>query len=277
MQVAFATRPASAANPNEDFVGATPQTIVVLDGASVPPGMETGCQHGTPWYVTQLGAAMLHRSLTRRDQALTDMLAEAIEEVSTLHADLCDLDHPGTPSAAVALLRERPDIVEHLVLADCTIVLDLYSGIEAISDDRIDHVTPAERAALRQYSTSSSPRYAEPLSRLVSAQRERRNRSGGFWVASNDPNAAHQAIIGSTPREQLRRAAVMTDGAACLVDRFHLATWSEFLSVLERQGPSALIDRVRDAEVSDPEGKRWRRSKQHDDATIAICGFKPEL
>jgi hypothetical protein len=69
----------------------------------------------------------------------------------------------------------------------------------------------------------------------------------------------------------------MTDGAACLVDRFHLATWSEFLAVLERQGPSALIDRVREAEVSDPEGKRWRRSKQHDDATIAICRLEPEL
>jgi hypothetical protein len=277
MQVAFATRPASATNPNEDFIGATPQTIVVLDGASVPPGMETGCQHGTPWYVTQLGAAMLHRSLTRPDQALADMLAEAIEEVSTLHADRCDLGHPGTPSAAVAVLRERPDTVEHLVLADCTIVLDRSSGIEAISDDRISHVTPAERAALRQHPTSSEPRYAEPLSRLVSAQREQRNRPGGFWVASNDPNAARQAIIGSTPRQQLRRAAVLTDGAACLVDHFHLSTWSEALAVVERQGPSALIDRVRDAEVTDPECKRWRRSKQHDDATVVMCRFEPEL
>ncbi len=277
MQVAFATRPASAADPNEDFIGATPQTIVVLDGAGVPSGMETGCRHGTPWYVTQLGAAMLHRSLTRLDQTLIDMLAEAIEEVSTLHADLCDLAHPGTPSAAVALLRERRDIVEHLVLADCTIVLDRISGIEAISDDRIDHVAPVERAVLRQYPTSLSPRSAEPLSRLVSAQRERRNRPGGFWVASSDPSAAHQAIIGSTPQEQLRCAAVMTDGAACLVDHFQLATWSEFLAVLERQGPSALIDRVRDAEASDPEGQRWRRSKQHDDASIAICQFKAEL
>src|SRR6266545_703646 len=181
MQVAFATRPASAATPNEDFIGATTQTIVVLDGASVPPGMETGCQHGTVWYVTQLGAAMLHRSLTRPDQALADMLAEAIEEVSTLHADLCDLGHPGTPSAAVALLRERRDTVDHLVLADCTVVLDRSSGIEAISDDRIGRVASAERAALRQYPTSSSPQYAEPLSRLVTAQRERRNRPGGFW------------------------------------------------------------------------------------------------
>jgi hypothetical protein len=277
MKVAIATRPASAAEPNEDFIAATPQAVVVLDGAGVPQGMETGCWHGTAWYVTQLGMAVFCRLIARSGQPLTDALAEAIEEVAALHSDTCDLAHPGTPSAAVALLRERPDTVEHLVLADCTIVLDRSSGIEAICDDRIDRVARAERAAFRQYPSSTGPRYAEPLSRVVSAQREQRNRLGGFWVASNDPNAAHQAISGTTPRDHLRRAAVMTDGAANLVDRFQLATWPEVLSLLERRGPSALIDRVRGAEASDPEGKRWRRSKTHDDATVAICRFDPEL
>jgi hypothetical protein len=273
MKVAIATRPASAVEPNEDFIAATPQAIVVLDGAGVPQGMETGCWHGTAWYVTQLGMVAFCRLIARPDLPLADALAEAIDEVADLHADTCDLAHPGTPSAAVALLRERPDTVEHLVLADCTIILDRSGEIEAISDDRIDHVASAERAAFRQYATSTGPRYAEPLSRLVSAQREQRNRPGGFWVASNDPNAAHQAIVGTTPRDQLRRAAVMTDGAANLVDRFRLATWPEVLSLLERRGPGALIDRVRGAEASDPEGKRWRRSKQHDDATVAVCRF----
>ncbi len=276
MKVAFATRPASAASPNEDFIAAAPQTIVVLDGAGVPPGMETGCVHGTPWFVTQLGAAVLHRSFTQPDQALADTLADAIAEVAALHADRCDLSHPGTPSAAVALLRDHADTVESLVLADCTIVLDRSGGIEAICDDRIDHVALAERAALEQHPTGAGAAHVEALSRLISAQREHRNRSGGFWVASNEPKAAHQAIIGTTPRARLRRAAVMTDGAARLVDRFHMATWPEVLALLERQGPSALIDRVRGAEDSDPERRRWRRSRQHDDATIAVCRFEPE-
>ncbi|HZD01160.1 MAG TPA: protein phosphatase 2C domain-containing protein [Actinomycetes bacterium] len=277
MQVAFATRPASPAEPNEDFIGATPHSIVVLDGAGVPPGMETGCVHGTTWFVTQLGAALLHRSFTRPDWSLADTLADAIDEVAGLHADGCDLAHPGTPSATVAMLRERADAVEHLVLADSTIVLDRAGAIETICDNRIAHVARAERAALQQWPTGAGPHYIEPISQLVSTQREHRNRPGGFWVASTDPTAAHEAIVGSTPRDQLRRAAVMTDGAAQLVDDFHLVTWPEVLSVLERQGPSALIDRVRGAEDSDPDRKRWRRSKQHDDATVAICRFKPQL
>jgi hypothetical protein len=275
MKVALATRPASAAGPNEDFIAATPQTIVVLDGAGVPAGMETGCVHGTAWFVTQLGAALLFRSLARPDLGLADTLAAAIEEVAGLHADHCDLAHAGTPSAAVALLRERSDTVEHLVLADCTIVLDRSGGIEAIRDDRIAHFALAERAALERLPGGEGTLAIEALSRLVSARREHRNRPGGFWVASSEPAAANEAIVGATPREQLRRAAVMTDGAARLVDFFQLATWPEVVSLLERQGPSALIDRVRGAEDSDPARRRWRRSRQHDDASVAICHFRP--
>jgi hypothetical protein len=278
MKVAIATRPASAAEPNEDFIAATPQAVAVLDGASIPPDLETGCQHGTPWFVTELGMALLCRLTGRSPRTLADALAEAIEEVAAIHADTCDLNHPGTPSAAVALLREQADTIEYLVLADCTVVLDCSGEIEAITDDRIDHVAQAERAAaLRLYQASSGAQYAEPLSRLVSVQRAHRNRPDGFWVASTDPTAAYQAIVGSRPRDQLRRAAIMTDGAANLVDRFQLATWPEVLSLLERRGPSVLIDRVRGAEASDPQGKRWRRSKQHDDATVAICRFDPEV
>lgn len=275
MKVALATRPASAASPNEDFIAATPQTIVVLDGAGVPAGMETGCVHATAWFVTQLGAALLFRSLARPDLALADTLADAIEEVAGLHADHCDLTHAGTPSAAVALLRERSDAVEHLVLADCTIVLDRSGGIESIRDDRIAYFALAERAALELPPTGPDADSIEPVARLVSAQREHRNRPGGFWVASSDPVAAREAIVGTTPRDQLRRAAVMTDGAARLVDCFQLATWPEVMSLLERQGPGILIDRVRGAEDSDPERRRWRRAKQHDDASVAICQFRP--
>ena len=37
-------------------------------------------------------------------------------DVAALHADTCDLGHPGSPSATVAILREQPDAVDCLVL-----------------------------------------------------------------------------------------------------------------------------------------------------------------
>lgn len=65
----------------------------------------------------------------------------------------------------------------------------------------------------------------------------------------------------------------MTDGAARLVERYQLATWLDALDLVDQHGPSALIDQVREAELTDPHGRQWPRGKDHDDATIALCYF----
>jgi hypothetical protein len=66
-------------------------------------------------------------------------------------------------------------------------------------------------------------------------------------------------------------AAVLSDGATRLVDRFSLLDWTDFLGILAEQGPEAIITQVRAAEASDPDGQRWPRGKRHDDASAAFC------
>jgi hypothetical protein len=41
------------------------------------------------------------------------------------------------------------------------------------------------------------------------------------------------------------------------------------VEVLAEQGPDAIIQQVRAAERSDPDGRRWPRGKRHDDASAA--------
>ena len=64
-----------------------PGLAVVLDGLSAPDGTGTGCRHGTPWYVSQLGPRLLTLAA---DPAcsLVDALAEAIRQVAGLHPGL---------------------------------------------------------------------------------------------------------------------------------------------------------------------------------------------
>jgi hypothetical protein len=57
----------------------------------------------------------------RADRSPADSLAQAITDVAALHADTCDLDHPASPSATVAILQEQPEAVDCLVLGDTTI------------------------------------------------------------------------------------------------------------------------------------------------------------
>lgn len=273
MRVSLATEPANPAHGNEDFVVATPSAVVLLDGVGTPKGSTTGCVHGVVWFVQQLGITLLSL-ITEDDRAtLTRCLAKAIKHVNWLHYNTCDLTHPGTPSATVVALRSRAESVDYLVLADSTLVLDLLGGVRAFTDDREAQV--GQRLRPRMDSLPGGTREHEAAHReYVEALRSYRNTAGGFWAASTEPQAAAQAFSGSVPRTQVRAAALLSDGASRLVDRFKLVTWEEALKTLDAHGPWELIRQVRAAEDSDPRGQRWPRGKLYDDATIAYCwGF----
>jgi hypothetical protein len=268
MQVTLASRRSPEATSNEDFIAATTGVVVVIDGASVPPGLGTGCIHGTAWFARRLGTQLLALLTTQSDHSPADSLARAITDVAALHADTCDLDHPGSPSATVAILQEQPDAVYCLVLGDTTILLEEPTGIRVLTDDRLEQVAAGQHSAMHQHATGSAD-HDRSFAELVTEQRRHRNHPDGFWVASTDPAAAQQALTDIVPREGLRRAAVLSDGATRLVDRFGLLDWPGFLDVLAEQGPDAIIRQVRAAEASDPDGRRWPRGKRHDDASAA--------
>ena len=106
----------------------------------------------------------------------------------------------------------------------------------------------------------------DPLGRLdvVADLRARRNQPGGYWIAKDDPRVAEQAVTGSVARSGLRGAALLSNGAARLVDPYGLEDWSGLLSVIRARGPDALLRRLRAAESE-------RGLDEPDDATVAYC------
>ncbi|MFI0187842.1 hypothetical protein ACH4PW_09810 [Streptomyces sp. NPDC017082] len=266
MRVAIDTQPGGAA-PNEDWVAGTPTLAVVLDGLSTA-GLDTGCRHGVPWYVAHLGSQLV-ATLADPDTSLTAGLAGALERVAALHPE-CDLGNPGTPSATVAILRERQGFLDHLVLADSPIVLEGAKGFTVHTDLRVDEVLPELRAEVEQYETDTAE-HREALRRFVTAQREVRNTPAGYWVAASSAEAAEHAFEGSTPAGDVRAAAVLSDGASRLVTEYSMATWSEVFAMLRTGGPQELITNVRKVEATDPTGQRWPRYKSGDDAAVAYC------
>jgi hypothetical protein len=270
VQISFATRPGSADKASEDFVAAGPAVAIVLDGLTSPPELGTGCVHGTPWYVAQLGGRLLGTASADGAAPLADLVAEAIDHVSDLHAATCDLDHPGTPSSSVALIRVGETAVEHLVLFDSVIVRSGPSGVDIATDHRVDGFAQQEHREVTTLPIGSEG-HRDAVRRLVAAQRFHRNVQGGYWVAAAKPEAAHHAVTGSAPRAATDRIALLSDGASCLVDKYGLASWGDLMDLLAREGAEEVIARVRAAEASDPDGSRWPRYKRSDDATAIIC------
>jgi hypothetical protein len=272
MYVAFDSAAGSQSKPNEDFVAASSSVAVVLDGLSAPPALGTGCTHGTPWFVALLGSHLLSSATTQPDEPLQELVAGAITRVADAHGHTCDLEDPGTPASSVTMVREGDQGLDYLVLFDSVIVLDGPSGLKVVTDRRVDTVAQAEELAIREHPIGS-PAHQARVDELVAAQRRRRNQPGGYWVAGAKPAAAHQAVAGSLPRSLVTRAALLSDGASCLVERYGVGDWSWLLTVLQDQGPRHLISRAREAEATDPAGARWPRYKRNDDATAAICSL----
>ncbi|WP_329488701.1 integrase [Kitasatospora sp. NBC_01246] len=261
---------ASAPNPgraNEDFVIASAETVIVLDGAGLPSAVETGCVHGVPWFVRNLGAAIFMQA-AERPASLTECLADAIASTARLHAGTCDLANPMTPSATVVVARVRGGTFEWLTLADSTVALSLSTGIEVHADHRVSSVTDRQRVALQAelaHLQEGKRRVA-----LAWAQREVMNTVDGYWVASTEPGAAEQSLTGAVSLSELHTAAILTDGAARAVDDFGVLGWPDLLRKLDVDGPHGLIEYTRNLERSDPQRRRWPRSKCHDDATAVL-------
>lgn len=266
MRVLIASEPGNPERDNEDFAAAAPGLALLIDGAHAPAGLRSGCSHSVAWYARSLGG-MLLAAASDPGVSLPEALAVGIERVNGLHSATCDLDHPGVPSATVAMVRVSGGRFEHLVLSDSVVVLDLMDGGPAvISDDRLDRVQrkigrPDGKTRL------GTPEHAASMLSHVEELAAYRNRPGGFWVAGTKPEAAEHALTGSTPLTRLRAVALLSDGASRLADRFGLLTWPELLAVLDKDGPAELIAQTREAEAADPDGARWPRGKASDDAT----------
>ncbi|GAA3756641.1 hypothetical protein [Micromonospora maritima] len=275
MRVRSASDPAPGRPENEDLVFRFGPLVGVLDGATVPEGFDTGCVHGPAWYVRHLAARIGLAVAARPGATLMSGLAAAILAVRADHGGVCDLDHPGTPSSTVCLLREGGDRADYLVLCDSPLVLQTDREIEVVTDGRLETAL----ADLRRTAAALPGDDVEPavrFRRAVSVQRTRMNRTHGYWAAAADPDAAYHAVTGTVPLRgpgALRRAALLSDGASCAVEQFGLFDWAGLLEVATVEGPEGLIDRVRVAERDHPD--RLRRRKRSDDASVALCEFAP--
>ena len=254
---------AAPGRPNEDFVVASTDLAVVVDGAGVPAG---GCHHGVAWYARQLGVRTMAALTATPDIPLAEGLAAGIAAVAGLHRDTCDLTSPGTPCAAVGILRISPRTVDTLALSDVTIVADLDTGPEITCDLSIEATNGTEPDAVAGLRFGTTE-HTEALAALIRRQTATRNQT--WWVAAADPHAAEHAHTASYPRHAVHRTSAFTDGATRPVDQMHIHAWPEYLDLLDKLGPAGLLEYVRSIETDDPHGDRYSRTKRHDDATIA--------
>ncbi|MET8088353.1 hypothetical protein [Micromonospora sp. NPDC005237] len=248
---------------NEDFAGAVPSGMVLVDGAGGIAGAEKVCHHGVTWYATRLGGALL--GALSHDRTLREVLAESIERITDEHRDTCDVTNSISPYAAVAMLRFSDGLVEHLVLGDAVAVIGRTGADPFVAHDpREVMIARSVEARLK-----GVPEGTYEYRRLMLELRAQRNSPGGFWVAKDDPRVVDEAITGSCPTDEMTVAALLSNGVSRLVDTLRLTSWAGLLHLAGTVGPGEVIRWVREAEV--------RGDVAPDDATILCCSRTRQL
>lgn len=261
MLAALATSAGHPGRTNEDFVGAVPGAVVLLDGAGIP-GAESLCRHGVAWYTHRLGGSLLGRLSGGGAPSLVSVLADAIDQLAGEHRSTCDLADPSSPQATVAILRVDPQHVDYLMLADSHLLLGRTTdeGPEVITDAREVTVRRECTARLESLEPGSAD-HDVALHACTEEFRSRRNQPGGYWIAKDDPQAAEEAVTGAVPRGGVTDVALFSNGVTRLVDPYGRATWTTLLERCRAEGPGAVLEELRhhEAEVSE----------RPDDATVA--------
>lgn len=246
---------AGSGQANEDFFLTSNDWAMVLDGVTRYP--DDGCIHNVPWYVASLGNAVA-RQMANPNQGLRLALVNAIEAVVATHSATCDMQNLVSPAATVALVRHLGEVIEWLVLGDCSVAWRDNNGeVSVRSDDRLARLEDPPEATL----VGGIRRYGVDYIAQV------RNRPGGFWVASTDGASALQAYTGEVSTASAETVGLFSDGATRLVERYGYS-WEGLMSTAVDEGVTSLLTSVRDKEKADLAFRE--RAKRHDDATGII-------
>ncbi|MFD3463999.1 hypothetical protein ACFWVM_30165 [Nocardia fluminea] len=203
-------------------------------------------------------------------------LADILEQSIARAVDALGIEPGIAPSSTVALVRIEPDAVDTLVLGDSSVIVGLRAGgVEVHTDDRLSRLQLPEADLYRRFLADGqgySGRHRKILQELQGAERARRNRPDGYWIAEAEPGAAKHALHVRYPLAEVAWVIAATDGAFDLIPTLGMR-WPEVAQMSTPQLAQLLRDvHTWEARV-DPDGQALPRAKRHDDKTVAVMRF----
>jgi hypothetical protein len=257
----------AGASNNQDRYVVGDGFAAVLDGATSVAGDRS---HDPGWYAEQLAQA-ISETMPRRGP-IADAVADAIRRVRDVHG----LTPSTSPTSTVAIARWSDDVVETYALGDSYVVVVRADGTESVhTDDRLEAVGAPERAAYRTRLAAGhgyDVGHRGLLLALQAEQAQHRNQPGGYWIAGAEPEAGHHGITTTDTRSGITALLLASDGVD--PERYPQAVdWRGLADDAHRYGEARVLQDIHDAEAVDLDGRRWPRSKPHDDKTLVTVSF----
>jgi len=186
--------------------------------------------------------------------------------------------HLDPPSASIAIIRIKDTRLEHYVLGDCSILIEMKNGTyQKIKDDRVTQLDNKVIKKMIQLHDKKSISVVEtnPLVKhLIVENRKKKNTQGGYWILTVDGKGIEEGDQGEISSEGLSKMCLLTDGFSEYYEVLGLApSYKEFLDEISLADLEAFYSRIRETQCEDKYCNKFPRIKPKDDATIVYMEF----
>lgn len=278
-QICYPGNPKAA---NEDIAGFGKDYCFVMDGASCLSGihvMEQGSD--AAWMVNAVKQSLCQRLDSGDARPTRQILQEIIPPIrqeyeSVLHSR--GLHQPeDSPSAGLALFRQREGRLEFFGLGDCVGVAVFPEGNRFVSLDTnlVDLDNTVLEKMKRIHADTGMPilEAKTQCNDLLMANRQKRNRPGGYWVLDLFLDEGMQyAREFSWEMTGPVRVGTFSDGFAQLTELFDCYKgYGELFDAMQTTDLDTMFETLCRVQDSDPLCDRYPRFKLRDD-TSALWG-----
>jgi len=269
---------------NEDAHGWNASAAFVLDGATtLGPSVAPPPLTDAAWLAGSV-SARLRENLTPPATA-AGALRLAIAGAATRFHEMADgtlesgtLEPWRYPVASLLGVRVAPEGATLFGLGDTVAFIRDGSGATLrwtpAAYGRDNERALAQAALERNNGFGSAGAAYDEAQALAELRRKRaqRNRPGGSWLVGVVPEAADHLQVRELDLSGPVTVLLCTDGFAELVDHYRRHDPESLLEAALRRGLSSLCAELRHIErQEDPEGRRYPRFKQSDDATALLA------
>ncbi len=266
--------PGDPSGPNEDAYAHAASAAVVLDGATGLGEQLLPGPSDAAWIAT-FGARRLMAHVKDGDppeQALAHALADAEQSFLGLRRRP-PREKYETPFAAMMFAVESAGALEALWFGDCGLIVKRPDQpAEFVGDGFEKRAAEAQSAASLAARTGMSSSIGVNRPHILPTLRAARNRINGpgGWAFGPDLRAAKNVsrqTVTTPPGSVLMLAS---DGFLALGGDYGRYSVDGMLETALQNGLEALAKELRAIESDDPEGRRYPRFKQSDDATAIL-------
>lgn len=267
---------------NEDAIGHYGDAAWVIDGATGIGGTLLEEPSDAAWLARTANRLIAEALAEHPARPTTDILRTVItrcgEALAREQVRSAESAHE-LPSAAFAMVRILGDRAEFTTLADCRVIAIGNTGAPQLFGtsalDAVEARTLAAVRAIRDEDPSIGPDALKArLLPGLRANRDRKNRDGGYWVLGTEPAAADHAWQTTVPLRPGQRFAIASDGFLRLIELFGTATPADLLAIATPQEGAAWLECLRDREREPESMHQHTRVKRHDDASLIVCTWE---